>query len=190
MVLGPLRPCRVRGDRRFAWRPIQPGDNEGLKPPPPESHTPVGLEAAVPLWRQPAFAEGARDMAGIALGIFAWGLVTGMAMIKSGMGWPLALSMSLLVFAGSAQLVTMPLIASGAPLWVIWGTAACINLRFVIFSAGWRPYLIGLPLAERVRMAYFAADLNYVIFMKRFPEPKALPVQRSYFWGVALINWG
>ena len=54
---------------------------------------------------------------------------------------------------------------------VIWATALCVNLRFVIFSAGWRRYFGALPRAQRVRMSYFAADLNYVLFMRRFPEP-------------------
>lgn len=128
-------------------------------------------------------------MSGVAIGIAAWGLVTGMAMINSGMGLPLALAMSLFVFAGSAQLATMPLIAAGAPLWVIWATAACVNLRFVIFSASWRPYLIGYPLRQRVQMAYFTADLNYVMFMRKFPEPRPSPEQVPYFWGGALTNW-
>lgn len=128
-------------------------------------------------------------MSGVAIGIAAWGLVTGMAMINSGMGLPLALAMSLFVFAGSAQLATMPLIAAGAPLWVIWATAACVNLRFVIFSASWRPYLIGYPLRQRVQMAYFTADLNYVMFMRKFPEPQPSPEQVPYFWGGALTNW-
>lgn len=130
-----------------------------------------------------------RDMAGTAVGIFAWGLVTGMAMIKSGMALPLVLSMSLLVFAGSAQLATMPLIAGGAPLWVIWATAACVNLRFVIFSATWRPYVMHLPRWQRLRMAYFTADLNYVMFMRRFPEPRPAPEQQPYFWGGTVTNW-
>lgn len=146
--------------------------------------------APAPIWRHPEFAAGARDMAATALGIAAWGLVTGMAMMKSGMGLPLALMMSLLVFAGSAQLATMPLIASGAPLWVIWATAACVNLRFVIFSATWRPYLIGYPRWQRLRMAYFTADLNYVMFMRRFPKPEPAAEQMPYFWGGALVNWG
>jgi predicted branched-subunit amino acid permease len=129
-------------------------------------------------------------MAGTAVGVFAWGLVTGMAMVKSGMGLPLAVTMSLLVFAGSAQLATMPLIASGAPLWVVWATAACVNLRFVIFSAAWRPYLVGYPLWKRLRVAYFTADLNYVMFMRRFPKPEPAPEHLPYFWGGALANGG
>ena len=74
--------------------------------------------APPPLWRHPEFARGARDMAGAALGIAAWGLVTGVAMAKSGLPMPLALLMSLIVFAGSAQLAALPLLAGGAPLWV------------------------------------------------------------------------
>lgn len=128
-------------------------------------------------------------MSGIALGIAAWGLVTGVAMVNSGMGLPLAVLMSLIVFAGTAQLATMPLIAAGAPLWVVWATAICINLRFVIFSASWRPYFAGYPLGQRVRLAYFTADLNYVLFMRRFPEPKPAPEQLPYFWGGCLTNW-
>ena len=74
-------------------------------------------------------------MVGAGLGMGAWGLVTGVAMVKGGMSVPLALVMSLLVYAGSAQLAVIPLLAVGGPLWVVWLTAACVNLRFVIFSS-------------------------------------------------------
>lgn len=140
-------------------------------------------------WRHPEFRRGAREMSGIALGIAAWGLVSGVAMAKSGLPVPLMVAMSLLVFAGTAQLAALPLMASGAPMWVVWATAACVNLRFVIFSATWRPYFAPYPLAQRARLAYFTADLNYVLFMKRFPEPKPSPEQLPYFWGGAVLNW-
>ncbi|MBP6776060.1 MAG: AzlC family ABC transporter permease [Piscinibacter sp.] len=145
--------------------------------------------APVPLWRHPEFARGARDMTGTALGIGAWGLLTGIAMAKSELAMPLAVLMSLIVFAGSAQLAALPLLAGGAPLWVIWATALCVNLRFVIFSAGWRRYFAGLPRARRLRMAYFAADLNYVLFMKRFAQPPPLAQGVPYFWGGVALNW-
>jgi predicted branched-subunit amino acid permease len=141
------------------------------------------------LWRHPEFARGVRDMTGTALGIAAWGLLTGIAMAKSDLAMPLALLMSLIVFAGSAQLAALPLLAGGAPLWVIWATALCVNLRFVIFSAGWRRYFAALPRAQRLRMAYFAADLNYVLVMKRFPQPPALADSVPYFWGGVALNW-
>lgn len=141
------------------------------------------------IWRHPEFKRGAADMAGPCLGIGAWGLVTGVAMVKSGLAVPVALAMSLLVFAGSAQLAVIPLLAGGAPLWVMWATAACVNLRFLILSAQWRPYIGHLPLARRLHFAYFAADLNYVLFMQRFPDERPAPEQWPYFWGGVAMNW-
>jgi predicted branched-subunit amino acid permease len=139
--------------------------------------------------RHPEFRRGAADMSGIALGIAAWGLVTGVAMVKSGLPVPVALAMSLLVFAGSAQLAAVPLIVGGAPMWVVWTTALCVNLRFVILSAQWRPYLAHLPLRQRLAVSYFTADLNYVYFMRRFPKPEPAPEQMPYFWGGSLTNY-
>jgi predicted branched-subunit amino acid permease len=128
-------------------------------------------------------------MLGTAIGIGAWGLISGVAMGKSGLPLPLMVLMSLIVFAGSAQLAVLPLLSQGAPVWVVWATALCVNLRFMIFSAQWRPYLMAYPRAQRLRMAYFTADLNYVLFMRRFPEPRPAPEQLPYFWGGVACNW-
>jgi predicted branched-subunit amino acid permease len=147
------------------------------------------MESFAALRRDPEFARGRNEMVGIALGIAAWGLVTGVAMVKSGMDVPLALLMSFVVFAGSAQLAVLPLLAAAAPLWVVWATAFCINLRFVIFSAGWRPYFGHLPLKDRLILGYFSGDLNYVNFMRRFPQPQPAPGQQAYFWGSVATNW-
>ncbi len=139
--------------------------------------------------RHPQYRAGLLDMSSVSLGIAAWGLVTGVAMVKGGLSVPLALLMSFTVFAGSAQLAVLPLISSGAPLWVIWATALCVNLRFVIFSAQWRPFLMRFPLRERMAMMYFSADLSYVMFMKRFEEPRDDEGQIEYLLGGSSINW-
>jgi predicted branched-subunit amino acid permease len=139
--------------------------------------------------RDPAFRQGARDMASPSLGLAAWGLVTGVTMVKSGLSLPLACGMSLLVFAGSAQLTALPLIASGAPMWVLLATAFCVNLRFVIFSAHWRHYFGHLPRGRRLLNGYLAADLNFVYFVKRWPDPAPAPGQQRYFWGGVAVNW-
>jgi len=154
------------------------------------------------LWRRPGFWIGAREMAVVSLGVAAWGLVTGMAMVNSGLGVSLSVFMSLVVYAGSAQLAALPLLAVGAPLWLIWGTALCVNLRFVIFSAQLRPFLMHLSRPRRLWHAYLTTDMGYVLFMKRYgvstggesvPEAARDPVHRqeamAYFWGGALTNW-
>jgi len=81
----------------------------------------------------------------------------------------LSVSTSLTVFAGTAQLASLPILAAGAPLWVLWATAFCVNLRFVIFSAQWRIYLEHLPRGRRVVLGYFLADLN--LLADRLSDP-------------------
>ncbi|GKS76451.1 AzlC family ABC transporter permease [Acidovorax sp. SUPP950] len=145
-----------------------------------------GLGALV---RDPAYRQGVLDMFGTSVGVGAWGLVTGVAMVKSGMSVPMAIFMSLAVYAGSAQLTVIPLMAVGAPLWVVWLTASCVNLRFVIFSSLWRSYFAHLPLRRRLAVGYFSGDVIFVAFMKRYPQPTPQPEQVPYFWGAASINW-
>ena len=141
------------------------------------------------LIRHPEFRRGFNETVAPSLGIAAWGLVTGVAMVKSGLSLPLAVLMTMLVYAGSAQLAALPLIVAGAPLWVLWATAFCVNLRFVIYSAHWRRYFGHLPRAQRLLLGYFAVDLSYVLFARRFPEAAPQPEQLPYFWGSAAWNW-
>ena len=146
-------------------------------------------QRAAGIVRDPAFAEGFRSMLATMLGIGAWGLVTGVAMVKAGMSVPLAIFVSLMVYAGSAQLVVLPLLMVGAPLWVIWFTATCVNLRFVILSSMWRHYFGHLRLLHRLTLGYFSGDVIFVTFTHRYPTPEKKPEQLPFFWGAAVANW-
>lgn len=143
--------------------------------------------------RQPEYWEGVRDQAGVATGIAAWGLMTGVAMVKSGLSVAEAVGMTLLVYAGSAQLTAVPLIASGAPLWVILAAAFCVNLRFVVFSAHLRPYVMHMPLRERLATGYVTGDLSYVFFARRYPRPGQTDDERlqqqAYLGGNCAVNY-
>lgn len=143
--------------------------------------------------RHPLFWVGAREMAGVSVGLTAWSFMTGVAMIKSGMSLTEAVLMSLLVFAGSAQLAAIPLIAVGAPVWVIMMTAFCVNLRFVVFSLHLRDYVMFLPRMARLKLGYFTGDVTYVLFTNRFARPAQTDTQRraqmAYLWGGNVTNW-
>jgi predicted branched-subunit amino acid permease len=95
-----------------------------------------------------------------------------------------------LVSAGSSQLAALPLIIGAAPMWVVWATVACINLRFLVFSFQYRPYFAHLPRRKRIFLSYFCGDTMFAIFMRRFPEPQRGPGQLDYFWGAAIVNYG
>jgi predicted branched-subunit amino acid permease len=144
---------------------------------------------AAALARQPMFRAGARDCLPLALGIAAWGVVAGVAMGKSGMGIPLAILMSLLVSAGSSQVAALPLISADAPMWVVWATAACVNLRFLVFSYQYRPYFAGVPRRRRIVFSYFMGDTTFAMFIRRYPEPVPEPGQVHYFMGGAFMTW-
>jgi predicted branched-subunit amino acid permease len=119
--------------------------------------------------------------------------MTGVAMVKSGMSTIEALLMGLIVFAGSSQLAAIPLLLAGAPMWIILATAFCVNLRFVVFSAHMRHYVMHLPRWQRMVTGYLTADLTYVLFVKRFPKPSpdaaGRTAQMAYLAGNGGINW-
>ena len=126
-------------------------------------------------------------------GLAAWGLMTGVAMMNSGMSTFEALLMAVIVFAGSSQLAAIPLLMAGAPLWVVLATGFCVNLRFVVFSAHLRPYMMHLPLWQRLVSGYLTTDLTYVMFVRRFPKvgtnATELRAQQAYLSGNVMVNW-
>lgn len=144
--------------------------------------------------RQPEFRQGIRDMSPIALGIGAWGLMTGVAMLKSGMSVVEAVAMTLLVYAGSSQLASIPLLIAGAPAWVILATGFCVNLRFVVFSLHLRPYLMHMPRWRRMTHGYLTADMSYAMFTRRYTRPPETEAekraQEAYLTGNYCVTWG
>src|SRR5258707_13470411 len=92
-----------------------------------------------------ALREGALASAGLLVGIVPWGIVAGVAMVSAGLSETQAVAMSVLVFAGTAQLAVLPLLIAKAPLWVVLATALFVNLRYVIYRAVLAPHFEHLP---------------------------------------------
>lgn len=148
------------------------------------------IEPWARLTAHPGFRQGWRDEMRVMPGMLTWGLVTGVAMVKGGLSVPLALLMTLAVFSAGAQLGALALMASQTPLPIVIATAFCLNLRFVIFSAALRPFVIHLPRWKRMGLAYACADLSYVVFMQRhLNEKPGQPGQVEYLAGCCTVNW-
>jgi predicted branched-subunit amino acid permease len=122
-------------------------------------------------------------------GIGAWGLVVGVAMVKSGLSVWQAMGMTLVAFAGSAQLASLPLIAAGAPVWVIFATALVVNLRFVIFSALLAPHFSHLPWFQRFYLGYISGDISVALYLQRYPSPGRAQGKLSFLKGLMYPNW-
>lgn len=138
-----------------------------------------------------AFWDAVRACSQTVPGLFAWGAVTGMAMVQTGLSLWQCLVMTLFVYAGSAQLAALPLMAVGAPVWVVAFTAFMVNLRFVIFSAVIGPHFIHLPWWRRLWLGYNNADMVMGFFPQRFPAHTVgqNAGKLGYFRGLFISNW-
>lgn len=130
-------------------------------------------------------------MYGPAAAIIAWSIVTNIALISAGLNPWQTFWFNILVYAGSAQLAVMPLIAGNYPLWTIWLTAFIVNLRFVIFSAGLQPHFKKYSFWQRLGLAYINGDIVFAKFMHQFPPSNSHTgtTELHYFLGMALTHW-
>jgi predicted branched-subunit amino acid permease len=135
------------------------------------------------------FENGLRAALVVLPGTAAWGLVSGVAMIKAGLDVPQAVAMTLLMYAGSAQLACLPLIAAGAPLGVLSLTAGVVNLRFIIYGLGLAPAFRSEPAGRKLLLGYLNADLGYALFVPRFNEDPHRPHARWLYLGIVTSNW-
>ena len=145
---------------------------------------------SVSIERRAAFRAGRRAILQSLPGTAAWGLISGVAMVKGGLAAPWAMAMSLLVYGASAQLAALPLIIAGAPLWVIVATGLITNLRFVIYSAAIRPHFADEPLGKRAALGFFMTDFTFTLFMRAAQEGWLPEKNRdAWFAGACSINW-
>ena len=123
------------------------------------------------------------------LGIVPFGIITGVAMVASGIAPLVAMLMSLLVFAGASMVASAQLLVSGAPALLIVFTTLVINLRFMMYSASLRLHFARAPLAQRLAIAYLTADNVYGLLLGRFSEHPEDPGKLEYFFGAGLVVW-
>lgn len=136
-----------------------------------------------------AFRRGVRELLPFGPGVFAWGLVTGIAMAKSGLTTAQALGMTFLAYAGSAQLAALPLLAALAPIWLVMVTAIIVNLRFVVYAMVLRRHLSQLSLNTRLWLGYLTGDVMFVRYSTLLAQEPDYPQRVAYFAGGAVCNW-
>ncbi|MFZ9628032.1 MAG: AzlC family ABC transporter permease [Ilumatobacteraceae bacterium] len=165
-------------------------DETAADPHTTDVFTPPWAMGLIPALDRNGLREGRRAMRPVAAAIAVWGIVTGVAMVNAGLGlWP-SLLMTFLVYAGSAQLATTPLLAASTPLPVVWVTAALVNVRFVIFAAAARRSFADLPFRQRVVAGYLNGDLGFALFSQRFGDAATgTPEQHGFFYACNSMNW-
>ena len=123
------------------------------------------------------------------LGIIPFGVITGVAMVASGIPPLVAMLMSVVVFAGASMVASAQLLASAAPVAVIILATAIINLRFMMYSASLRLHFADQPLRWRITVAYLTADNVYGLLLSRYSEHPKDQGKLEYFMGAGIVVW-
>lgn len=85
--------------------------------------------------KQRAFRAALRVTVPVLWGYLAIGMTFGcMLYIQTGYGWPVAMLMSVLLYAGAMQFLSVPLIAQGAPLAQIALLTLLVNARHMVYG--------------------------------------------------------
>ena len=136
-----------------------------------------------------AFREGALASAPLLVGMVPWGVVAGVAMVAAGLTQAQAVAMSVIVFAGSAQLAVLPLFIVETPIAVMLATTLVVNLRYVIYSAVLAPHFQHLSRPWRALLSYITVDGVFALFAGRFPPGDPNPHKHWHFLGGSLVMW-
>ncbi len=117
-----------------------------------------------------AWVSGVVKTVPIVFGYIPIGLTFGVLAQKAGLSTLNTMMMSLLVYAGSSQLVAAGLFAAGAPAASIVLTTFVVNLRHLLLSAAIAPFLKRWRKGELAAFAYQLTDETFALHAARFPS--------------------
>jgi 4-azaleucine resistance transporter AzlC len=132
---------------------------------------------------------GARALLPLLLGVAPFGVIYGVVALQSGIPPLAAVLMSSVVFAGSAQFLLAQLIGVGAPLLLMVGAVAVLNLRHALYSASVAPLLGHLSWPWKWLLAYLLTDEAYAAAIPRLLDPAHRAVRHWLLLGSGLALW-
>lgn len=135
----------------------------------------------LPTRKAPWLADAFQQTVPIILGYLPIGFAYGVLAQKTGLSSVNTLLMSLLVFAGSAQLIAVGLFAAGTGPASVILTTFIVNLRHLLMSAALAPYLRGWSSWLQALFAFQLTDETFALHASRFPggeliKPRILSV--------------
>jgi 4-azaleucine resistance transporter AzlC len=124
----------------------------------------------------------------LAIAIAAYGLSYGVLATQAKINWVSAVVMSLLVFSGSVQLVTVAMLTAGANLPSVLFTSVLLNLRNLLYGAALAD---GLAPAKRWRwlLSFGVSDETLVLGSSRFKKYGPDPLYFGIVVGTFYVAW-
>ncbi len=148
-------------------------------------------ESQYPTLRE-EFFKGVKDTFPLVVGAMPFGIIFGTLAASAGLSFYGAMGMSLFVFAGSAQFISIGLIASGTGLAMIIITTLVVNLRHLLYGATMVPFYRSLSHGWKILLSFGLTDETFAVAIQRFLKKDNSPYKHYYNLGSMLfmyVNW-
>ncbi len=104
------------------------------------------------------FWLGALHILPLCLAVLPWGVLAGSMAVTHGFTAWQSIGLSVFVFAGAAQLVTISMVAAGSGFIAICLTILVITAQHLLYALILREHVSGLPLKKRLPVAFLLTD--------------------------------
>ena len=111
---------------------------------------------------RPIAAEAFVAIFPLCVAVFPWGILTGAMAIQAGFSPLQAQVMSLLVFAGAAQLSSITLLNQASIVGIFVSTFV-ISSRHLLYSMVMRQHIVGLSLPWRLSLGFLLTDESFAV---------------------------
>lgn len=135
------------------------------------------------------FVAGVKSVAPVLLGLAPFGLISGVAAVDIGLTPLQTMGMSVLIFAGTAQLAAIDLLGENAAVSVVLLTVLVVNARLVMYSASIAPYLTDMSRRWRSLLSYLLTDHVYALAVTTFDDESRTDSTRWYVLGLGVAMW-
>lgn len=126
----------------------------------------------------------------VMMGYFPIGFAFGILAANTGLTIIDTVLMSVFVYAGSAQLISLGLIEGGAGVLAIASTTFLVNLRHMLMSAALAPYLGHLSRFQQAAFSYELTDETFAVHSTSFYKEKEPPPGRIFATNIlAHFSW-
>jgi 4-azaleucine resistance transporter AzlC len=140
-------------------------------------------------WISPGIIEGLKLSFPIIIGYIPIGIAFGVLSSKVGVSAFNTIMMSLIVFAGSSQLIAVGLFLTGASAISIIITTFIVNLRHFLMTAALSPYLKSWRKLELAAFAFEVTDETFGIHAAMFTSDNYLKESAFTVNVAAQISW-
>lgn len=106
------------------------------------------------------------DILPLSISVIPWGILCGALALQVGLSPLQAQLMSLLVYAGAAQLSATTLFGAGTPLLPIMGSTFVITSQHFLYGFTFRRDVLPLSLRWRASLAFFLTDEMFAVALK------------------------